>query len=256
VKFIEANRDKPFFLYLPHTMVHFPLAASADFAGKSKQGLIGDTIEEIDWSVGQIVNKLDELKLSERTLVIFTSDNGPARRPAPPFRGNKGTTWEGGVREPCLMRWPGKIPAGTECDRIAGNIDVLPTVAKLLGADLPPVTLDGRDISPLMFDPQAKPVRDTQLYFNGASQLAAIRVDNWKLFLGLLPAAAPKNAAKKKLAELARVQLYDLSKDIGESNDVSAEHPEVVAQLKEKAAAMLAEVKKNQRPGGQAAASN
>jgi arylsulfatase A len=256
VKFIETNRDKPFFLYLPHTMVHFPLAASADFAGKSKQGLIGDTIEEIDWSVGQIVNKLDELKLSERTLVIFTSDNGPARRPAPPFRGNKGTTWEGGVREPCLMRWPGKIPAETECDRIAGNIDVLPTVAKLLGADLPPVTLDGRDISPLMFNPQAKPVRDTQLYFNGASQLAAIRVDNWKLFLGLLPGAAPKNAVKKKLAELAKVQLYDLTADVGETKDVSAEHPEVVAQLKEKAAAMLAEIKKNQRPAGQAAPSN
>jgi arylsulfatase A-like enzyme len=256
VKFIETNREKPFFLYLPHTMVHFPLAASADFAGKSKQGLIGDTIEEIDWSVGQIVNKLDELKLSERTLVIFTSDNGPARRPAPPFRGNKGTTWEGGVREPCLMRWTGKIPAGTECDRIAGNIDVLPTVAKLLDADLPPVVLDGKDISSLMFEPQAKPVRDTQLYFNGASQLAAIRVDNWKLFLGLLPGAAPKNAAKKKLAELAKVQLYDLTADVGETKDVSAEHPEVVAQLKEKAAAMLAEIKKNQRPAGQAATSN
>jgi arylsulfatase A len=121
---------------------------------------------------------------------------------------------------------------------------------------LPPVVLDGKDISSLMFEPQAKPVRDTQLYFNGASQLAAIRVDNWKLFLGLLPGAAPKNAAKKKLAELAKVQLYDLTADVGETKDVSAEHPEVVAQLKEKAAAMLAEIKKNQRPAGQAATSN
>src|SRR5436189_3769818 len=137
LQFIRTHRAGPFFVYLPHTMIHFPLAASADFKGKSQMGLIGDTIEEIDWSVGQIMQTLKELQLDENTLVIFTSDNGPAGRSAAPLRGNKGTTLEGGVREPCIMRWPGRIPARTTCDRIAGNIDMLPTLAKLVGATPP-----------------------------------------------------------------------------------------------------------------------
>ncbi|MCX6853817.1 MAG: sulfatase, partial [Verrucomicrobia bacterium] len=154
VKFIREHQAAPFFVYLPHTMVHFPLAVSEAFKDKSKMGLIGDTIEEIDWSVGQIIATLQELHLDEKTLVIFTSDNGPAKREAPPFRGAKGSIYEGGVREPCIMRWPGKIPAGTSCDRIAGNIDVLPTFAKLVGVEpQKDHILDGRDITPLMFDP-------------------------------------------------------------------------------------------------------
>jgi arylsulfatase len=256
VKFIRSNKDKPFFLYLPHTMIHFPLAASADFKGKSKMGFIGDTIEEIDWSVGEITKTLDELKLNENTLVIFTSDNGPAGRQAPPFRGNKGTVFEGGVREPCIMRWTGKIPAGTTCDRIAGNIDVLPTMAKLIGAELPKDrTIDGRDISSLMLDPKAAAVRDTQLYFNGASALVAIRTGDWKLFLNGIPVAANKKqgeGAAKKLAEAMTPALFNLADDIGETKNVAEANPEVVKRLKETAEKMNAEIKANQRPAGKA----
>lgn len=253
VKFLRENKDKPFFLYLPHTMIHFPLAASAGFKGKSEMGFIGDTIEEIDWSVGQIMNTLDELKLNENTLVIFTSDNGPAARPAPPLRGNKGTVFEGGVREPCMMRWTGQIPAGTTCDRIAGNIDVLPTLAKLLGADLPKDrTIDGRDFSSLLRDPQAPEVRDTHLYFNGASALVAIRVREWKLFLHGIPVAANPKQGAKQGEEATKPALFQLSKDVGEAKNVADEHPDVVKQLQETAAKLLAEIKANQRPAGQA----
>lgn len=256
VKFIRTNKDKPFFLYLPHTMIHFPLAASADFKGKSKMGFIGDTIEEIDWSVGQIMSTLDELKLNENTLVIFTSDNGPAGRAAPPFRGSKGSVFEGGVREPCIMRWTGKIPAGTTCDRIAGNIDVLPTMAKLIGADLPKDrTLDGRDISSLLMDPKAPAVRDTHLYFTGAGALAAIRTGEWKLFLNGLPAVAAKKQAdgkQKKSLQVDSPALFNLTSDIGETKNVAEANPEVMKQLRETANKMLADIKAQQRPAGQA----
>ncbi len=257
VKFIRDQKDQPFFLYMPHTMIHFPLAASADFKGKSQMGFIGDTIEEIDWSVGQIMRTLDELKLNEQTLVIFTSDNGPAARSAGVLRGNKGTIFEGGVREPCLMRWPDRIPAGTTCDRIAGNIDVLPTMAKLIGADLPKNrVLDGRDITSIMFDPQAPAVRDTQLYFTGAGALAAIRINEWKLFLNGLPAAGNKKkaeeGAKKKIAELLNPALFNLTSDLGETKNVAADNPEIVTRLKAVAEKQLAEIKANQRPAGQA----
>lgn len=253
VKFIRANQDKPFFLYLPHTMIHFPLAASADFKGKSKMGFIGDTIEEIDWSVGQITKTLDELKLNENTLVIFTSDNGPAGRAAPPFRGSKGSIFEGGVREPCIMRWTGKIPAGTTCERIAGNVDVLPTMAKLIGADLPKDrTLDGRDISSLLLDPQAPAVRDTQLYFTGAGSLGAIRVGEWKLFLNGLPVVANKKQGKKKLLAVDTVALFQLTDDIGETNNVAEANPEIVKQLKTTATKLWDEIKANKRPAGEA----
>jgi arylsulfatase A len=253
VKFIRANQDKPFFLYLPHTMIHFPLAASADFKGKSKMGFIGDTIEEIDWSVGQITKTLEELKLNENTLVIFTSDNGPAGRAAPPFRGSKGSIFEGGVREPCIMRWTGKIPAGTTCERIAGNVDVLPTMAKLISADLPKERkLDGRDISSLLLDPQAPAVRDTQLYFTGAGSLGAIRVGEWKLFLNGLPVVANKKQGKKKLLAVDTVALFQLTDDIGETNNVAEANPEIVKQLQTTATKLWDEIKANKRPAGEA----
>jgi arylsulfatase A-like enzyme len=244
VKFLRARRDQPFFLYLPYTMIHTPLGASADFKGKSAQGLIGDTIEEIDWSVGQIMATLKELGLDERTLVIFTSDNGPDRRPAPPFSGNKGTNLEGGVREPCLMRWPGRIPAGTTCDRIAGNIDVLPTLAKVIGAEAPKDrVIDGRDLSPLLADPSAPPVRDTHLYVTAAQKLEAIRQGKWKLFL-LEPAKRKGETSRQTGA------LYDLSTDLAELTDVSAKHPEVVATLRQEATTRWTELEAHKRPIG------
>ena len=244
VQFLRTKREKPFFLYLPYTMIHDPLASSEGFKGKSAQGPIGDAIEEIDWSVGQIMAALREQNLDENTLVIFTSDNGPSGRPAPPFSGNKGTNLEGGVREPCIMRWPGRIPAGTTCDRIAGNIDVLPTLAKVFGAELPKDRiLDGRDLGPLLANPTAAPVRDTHLYFNAGQKLEAIRQGQWKLFL-LDPT--------KRKGEPVRTAhaLYDLSKDLAELDNVAAQHADIVARLKKEAAERLAEIEANKRPIG------
>ena len=237
VAFMTAHKDGPFFLYLPHSMIHFPLAASADFAGKSAAGPVGDAIEEVDWSVGRIMKALKELGLDEKTLVIFTSDNGPARRAAPPFRGNKGTPFEGGVREPCLMRWPGRIPAGTTCDQIAGNIDVLPTLAALCGGTLPAGrTLDGRDISSLLTEASPGPVRDVHLHFRSQGDLAAIRKGRWKLFL-----AGPAEGA-----------LYDLAADPSEATDVASTHPDVVADLTGEADARHREILAHRRPAGTA----
>ena len=256
LKFIREKRDNPFFIYLPHTMVHVPLAASDPFRGKSAGGLLGDAIEELDWSVGQIMETLKELKLDERTLVIFTSDNGAAVGSSAPWRGKKASNYEGGVREPCIMRWPGRIPAGTTCERIAGNIDLLPTFAKLVGADLPKDRiLDGRDITPLLFDPKTGPVRDTHLYFAANQSLAAIRQGDWKLFL-TAPTARGKGKKGKAPQEAKNVPsgpvLYNLANDPGEANDVSAEHPDVVTRLRAEAARLAAEVVENRRPAGQA----
>ena len=266
VTFIRANKDKPFFLYLPHTMVHYPLAASEAFRGKSGGGLIGDAIEELDWSVGQIMQTLGELKLDSRTLVIFTSDNGAAAGSSAPWRGKKGSIYEGGVREPCIMRWPGRIPAGTTCPQIAGNIDVLPTLASLVGTPLPQSrALDGRDISSLMFRADAPPVRDTHLYFARGGQLGAIRQGDWKLILGddRPKPRAPKgdkapNTQKKDAAKAAKnalpfgPALFNLAKDPGEATDVSPENPEIVARLKAEAQRREKEIRDNRRPEGQA----
>ena len=157
VKFIEENKNKPFFLYLPHTMPHIPLFASEKFKGKSERGLYGDTIEEIDWSVGEIMKALRDNNLDENTLVIYTSDNGPWKLKggrggsAHPLRGFKFQTYEGGMRVPCIMYWKGKVPAGSSCDEIAATIDLLPTIAGLSGAELPnDRAIDGKDIWPLI----------------------------------------------------------------------------------------------------------
>jgi arylsulfatase A len=242
VGFIRKHKDGPFFVYLPHTMVHVPLAASEAFKGKSKWGLIGDAVEEIDWSVGQIMQTLADLKIDDRTLVIFTSDNGAASGSSGPLRGKKGSVFEGGVREPCIMRWPGKIPAGTTCNQIAGNIDVLPTFCKLICVKPPEDrVIDGRDITPLMLDPKAGPVRDVHLYFNGNSKLAAIRQGDWKLLL--IPPAAKKGKVDVP-------DLFNLADDPGEKTDVAARHPDIVTKLRTEAAQREAEIIRNKRPPG------
>jgi len=244
VKFLRTKREKPFFLYLPYTMIHDPLASSEGFKGKSAQGPIGDAIEEIDWSVGQIMAALREQHLDENTLVIFTSDNGPSGRAAPPFSGNKGTNLEGGVREPCLMRWPGRIPAGTTCDRIAGNIDVLPTLATVFGAELPKGRiLDGRDLGPLLANPNATPVRDTHLYFTAAQKLEAIRQGPWKLFL-LDPAKRKDEPVRTAPA------LYNVVDDPAELTNQAGQQADIVARLTKEAAERLAEIEANKRPIG------
>lgn len=263
IKFIREHKDRPFFVYLPHAMVHAPLAASDQFKGKSQSGLLGDAIEELDWSVGEIMATLKELQIDEQTLVIFTSDNGAAAGSSAPWRGKKGSSFEGGVREPCLMRWPGQIPAGSTCNEIAGNIDMLPTIAKLIGVEpAKDRMLDGLDITALLFDPASGPVRDTHLYFTARQSLAAIRQGNWKLFLESPTSNGSKKKAPKKnkkqtgsneesSSETSGPLLYDLATDPGETSNVASENPEVVAQLRQEADRRLTEIKENRRPEGQ-----
>src|SRR5262249_38123952 len=187
VAFIEKNKDKPFFLYVAHNMPHVPLHVSDKFRGKSQSGLYGDVVEELDWSAGEILSALKKHNLDEKTLVIFSSDNGPwlsygeHAGSAGPLREGKATAWEGGVREPCIMRWPGKIPVGTVCRELASTIDVLPTVAKLAGADLPPLPIDGKDISPLMFGAAGAKTPHEAYYYYWNRHLQAVRSGKWKL---------------------------------------------------------------------------
>ncbi len=232
VKFIKANAGKPFFLYLPHSAVHFPLYPGKAWAGKSPNGLYSDWVEEVDWSVGRVLDTLRELKLDSKTLVIFTSDNGGTTRGLnTPLRGNKASTWEGGVRVCTLAWWPGKIPAGTSSDAITGMFDVLPTFAKLAGAALPAGrNLDGMDISPLLLGQPGAKGHDEFLYFRGLN-LHAVRSGPWKLHLpGTTTPAAPKKGEKKK-ATPAGPQLYNLASDIGEGTNVAEQNPDVVKRL-------------------------
>ena len=190
MKFIAQNKNRPFFLYVPHSMPHVPLYVSDKFKGKSKAGLFGDVIMEIDWSVGQILGALKKHRLEKNTLVIFTSDNGPwlsygnHAGSALPLREGKGTCWDGGVRVPFIARWPGKIPKASVCQEPAMTIDLLPTVAKLVGAELPPHKIDGLDIWPLLSgDPMAKNPHDAYYFYYENNQLQAVMSGNWKLQL-------------------------------------------------------------------------
>jgi len=247
VKFIRENKDRPFFLYLPHTMPHVPLFASEKFKGTSARGLYGDVIEEIDWSVGRILDTLRELKLDENTLVLFTADNGPwlAKKDhggcALPLRDGKFSTWEGGMREPCIAWWPGKVPAGTTCSEVAATMDVLPTFARLAGAKVPDDRIiDGKDIWPLLSGrPGAKSPHDAY-FFRGQ----AVRVGNWKLHL------RGRDTVKKRPDQVFPA-LYDLSTDIGEDRNVAAENPEIVERLTRLLAEHKEEIAANKRPAGQ-----
>ncbi|MCR9244748.1 MAG: sulfatase [bacterium] len=244
VSFIERKKDQPFFLYVPHSMVHVPLFVSKAFEGKSGKGLFGDVVMEVDWSVGQILDALEEHGLTKNTLVVFTGDNGPwlsygdHAGSAGPFREGKGTMFEGGIREPTVMWWPGRIPAGTTCDELSSTIDLLPTVAKLIDAKLPDHPIDGRDIRPLMFgaDDAKSPHQEFYCYYAGG-QLQAVRDRRWKLHLPhkyrtLNGREGGKNGSPVPYEQGAiGVALYDLKNDPGESTDVQAEHPEVMTRL-------------------------
>lgn len=250
VKFIESHRDQPFFLYLPHSMPHVPLFVSDKYRGKTQRGLFGDVISEVDWSVGQVLGTLKRLGLDENTLVIFTSDNGPwlsygnHAGSAGPLREGKGTAWEGGVREPCVMRWPGKIKAGAECHELAATIDLLPTLAKLAGASLPPRKIDGLDISPLVISGEsgAKTPHEAYYFYWGRA-LHAVRSGPWKLHFPhpyrSLAGQPGKDGQPGPYKELrCGLELYDLDSDIGETKDVASKHPDLVARLQRLADAM------------------
>ncbi len=247
VKFITESKSRPFFLYLPHNAVHTPIHPGAKFRGKSANGRFGDWVEEVDWSVGRVLDTLRDLKLAESTLVMFSSDNGPwlikgaDGGSAGPLRGGKGSTWEGGVREPTLAWWPGKVTAGSVCDAIAGNIDFLPTFVKLAGGAVPQDNkIDGRDISPLLLGQTKASPHEARYYYAGY-KLQAVRSGPWKLAIAPQPEGTAKGGPGVP-ASLEKPRLYNLNADIGEQNDVAEKNPEVVARLKALAVKMAAEL--------------
>ncbi len=246
VDFVNRNADKPFFLYVPHSMPHVPLYVSDRFKGKSKGGLYGDVIEEIDWSSGQILQALKDSGIDDNTLVIFTSDNGPwlsygtHSGSALPLREGKGTSLEGGVRVPCIMRWPGQIQAQTTISAPAMTIDILPTLAEITGAPLPQVKIDGRSIWSLIKNPEnTPPHHDAYFFYYHNNHLEGVLSGDgrWKLYLPHqyrslngrtgtddgIPIPYDQN-------EMGQ-ELYDLANDISETTDVASRHPEVVEEL-------------------------
>lgn len=246
IDFITKQRDEPFFLYLAHTMPHVPIAASHHFKNRSEHGTYGDVIEEIDWSVGQILDHLDQLGLEENTIVMFTSDNGaaiwegeggwvwtpdndgrPTRRELnylsgsnDPLRGSKATTWEGGFRVPMIIRWPGNIPAGAVTDQITSSMDLLPTIAKITGGQLPDnKKIDGYNIWPILSGESGAESPYEAFYYYRYDRLQAVRSGKWKLHLF-------------RPEEGRTTLLYNLEEDIGETTDVSVKYPEIVERLK------------------------
>lgn len=246
VKFIKEERKEPFFLYLPHTMVHLPLAVSKEFENRTDK-LIWDAIEEVDWSVGQVLDAIKAKGISKNTLVIFTSDNGAAVGSSLPLRAKKASVYDGGIREPTLMWWPGQIPKGTVCTEVAATIDILPTLAKLADCKLPKQKIDGKDIGPLMTGKQgAKSPHETYVLMHG---LGTVRSGKWKFYPWQEGKERRRKAPKtnKKLSTFP-VQLYDTLADIGETKNVAEQHPAVVEKSQAAYDSHLKEIKANQRP--------
>jgi arylsulfatase len=247
VKFIERNKDRPFFFYLAHSMPHVPLHVSDKFRGKSERGLYGDVIMEIDWSVGEVMAALERNGLTNKTLIFFASDNGPwlsygdHAGSAGPLREGKGTCWEGGTRTPCIMRWPGHIPAGTKTADMIMSIDLLPTLAKLTGAPMPKLPIDGLDIWPLLAgQPGAKNPHEAYPFYYENNQLQAVVSGDgrWKLqlphtyrTLGGRPGGTGGIPAKYEQRKIEQPELYDLVNDIGETRDLASAQPEVMQRL-------------------------
>jgi arylsulfatase A len=232
VKFIKANRQKPFFLYLAHTMPHVPLFASKDFAGKSPRGLYGDVVEELDWSAGQVMQALRDERLDRKTLVFFTSDNGPwltygeQGGSAGLLREGKGSTWEGGMREPGIAWWPGTVPAGATTQEMACTMDLFVTATKLAGGKVPDDRpIDGLDITPVLSG-NGKSPRDTMFFYRD-TRLYAVRHGPWKAHLVTQSGYGPE-----KPVEHDPPLLYHLGRDPGEKFDVSQDHPDVIAEIK------------------------
>jgi arylsulfatase A len=235
VKFIRDNKDRPFFLYLPHTAVHVPIHPGDKFRGKSAS-LFSDWVEELDWSAGRVLDTVRELGLADRTLVIFTSDNGPwlpkgtNAGVAGPLRGGKGTTWEGGVREPTIAWWPGKVPADSVCDAVAANFDFLPTFVSLAGGTIPhDRKIDGQDLLPLLLGRAKTSPHEAYFYFSG-NNLQAVRSGPWKLKIAGRGEGTGKATGASEEKSFEPV-LYNLAEDIGEQTDQSRKHPEIVKRL-------------------------
>lgn len=271
VDFIERHQEQPFFLYMPHVMPHVPIFASEQFKGRSEHGLYADVIEELDWSVGEVLSALKRLKLDDKTLVIFFSDNGPwlsygehAGTPKP-FREGKLTTFEGGVRVPCIARWPDKVPAGRVSDTPFMAIDWLPTLTELCGGKAPSKKIDGRSVKPLLLGEANAKTPHEALFFYGGTGLQAVRSGKWKLHFPhpYITTAAepgvggkPSNWGKNKAQSITQsgingiasrhggrveqigLSLFDLEKDPGETTNLAEALPEVVIKLTELAKPM------------------
>lgn len=275
IEFLRDNKERPFFLYLPHVMPHVPIFRSEAFAGKSKRGLYGDVVTELDWSVGEILQTLTDLDLEQNTLVIFMSDNGPFLSygdhagSAGSLREGKLTSFEGGVRTPCLMRWPARIPAGTECQEPACTIDLLPTIAKLTEAKQPDLKIDGLDISSLVLGDASERSPHEAIFIYAGEELQAVRSGDWKLhfahdyltvagepgrdgkpanFNNLKPASITQSGiqgiATRHGYQVAHIDsaLFNMRTDPGEKSNVASEHPKVVARLSQLAATIRREL--------------
>lgn len=250
--FIQANKANPFFLYLAHPMPHIPIYVSEKFKGKSGKGLYADVIMELDWSVGEVVKKLKQLKLDENTLLIVASDNGPWL----PFgnhagitnglRESKGTSWEGGVRVPCIMYWKNKLKSNIKVNTPLMTIDILPTIASLIGANLPAQKIDGINIWNYLEKPNLleEPERPLFIYYN-SNELQAVRWKNWKLYFphnfnsmeGITPGMDGARAATKNI-RMDEMELYDLKNDRAEKNNLVSQYPVIVEKLNTMADAM------------------
>lgn len=271
VEFIRENKAKPFFVYLAHSMPHVPLFASEDFVGKSEQGLYGDVIQEIDDSVGRILDTLAECGLDERTIVIFSSDNGPwlsygnHAGSSGGLREGKGTTWEGGMRVPCLVRWPTRIPQGQTVEALMSTMDLAPTIARVAGGSMPrDKIIDGHDVMPVLVGQSTEsPWKVFNYYWD--YQLEAVRMENWKLhfphsYRALTGKPGKDGKPNGYTQRNTKVALYNLESDPGEKVDVAADHPDVVAQLMQLAEESRADLGdsltkkpgKNRRPAGMA----
>ncbi|MEI6780137.1 MAG: sulfatase [Verrucomicrobiota bacterium] len=251
VKFIEQNKARPFFLYLAHNMPHVPLHVSDKFRGKTERGLYGDVIEEIDWSVGQVMDALKRTGVEDNTWVIYTSDNGPwlsygdHAGSAYPLREGKGTCWEGGTREPCIMRWPGKIRAGTESKQMLMTIDLFPTIAKRIHADLPKHPIDGLDVWPIIAGKRgARNPHKAYWFYYEANQLQSVLTGDgrWKLqlphtyrTLAGKPGGRDGTPVPYEQHKIEQAELYDLIQDVSEATNVAAEHPDIVQRLEAEA---------------------
>lgn len=245
VNFIRRNKDNPFFLYVAHPQPHVPLFVSDKFKGKSKRGLYGDVIMEIDWSVGQILEALQENGLDKNTLVIFTSDNGPwlsygnHAGSALPFREGKGTAWEGGQREPFIIRYPGKIKAGAIIDVPIMAIDLLPTIAEVTHSKLPEKTIDGKSVWKILTGETDESPQEAYFFYYRVNELFGLRHGKWKLYFPhtyrTMNGQEPGKdglPGEYKMVSLEEIELYDLTADVGETTNLAGAHPEVVEEMK------------------------
>jgi arylsulfatase A-like enzyme len=255
VEFIKRHKAEPFFFYFAPNQPHVPLFVSAERAGKSGAGLYGDVMQEIDWAVGQIIDALDECGIRERTFVMFCSDNGPWLSYGPhggssgDLREGKGTCYEGGIRVPFIANWPGKIPARRECHVPAATIDILPTIAAWTGASLPPLPIDGKEISSLLLNaPEQPPPHEALFFYYGNNELQAVRAGKWKLLFphtartmeGQTPGHDGLPGKYRPLE--VNLELYDLEADPGEKYNLVDSQPAVVRELQAKAAEMRLEL--------------